>query len=119
MTRGTCDGPHPLPGPAHPWPEDRPCYCARCERAGHRWAWSLAEAGQEIGNSGRCRLGHPVTALADTVAGRLHAAGITPHDRDLAAIRPWNGSVLSRRATEVPAGGYGSMGATFASPLEA
>ena len=119
MTGRTCGGPHPYPEPGHPHPEGSRCYCAACERAGHRWAWGLAAACQEVGASGRCRLGHLVTALADTVAARLYTAGITQHDPALAAVRAWNGSVLSRRATEVPAGGYGSMGATFASPLEA
>lgn len=69
MTGRTCDGPHPPLGPAHPWPEDRRCYCQRCETAGLRWAWSLPEMTQEAGTSGRCRLGHPVTALADTGSG--------------------------------------------------
>jgi hypothetical protein len=105
MTRGTCDGPHPLPGPAHPWPEDRPCYCKRCETAGMRWAWSLPETTRETGTSGRCRLGHPVTALGDTVAGRLYTAGITPADPGLALLRAWNAATLVRSAVPAVTGG--------------
>ena len=119
MTGRTCDGPHPYPEPGHPHPEGRRCYCSRCERAGHRWAWGLAAACQEVGQSGLCRLGHPVSLLADTVAGRLYAAGIEPHDPALTAMRAWNASVTSRRATEVPAAPCGNMSATFASPQEA
>jgi hypothetical protein len=116
VTGRTCGGPHPYPEPGHPHPEGSRCYCAACERAGHRWAWGLAAACQEVGQSGLCRRGHPVADLADTVAGRLYTAGSEPHDPALTAVRAWNGSVTSRRATEVPAGGYGSMGATFAPP---
>ena len=105
MTRGTCDGPHPLPGPAHPWPEDRPCYCQRCETAGMRWAWSLPEMTRESGASGRCRLGHPVTALADTVAGRLYTAGITPEDPGLASVRAGNAAAVVRSAVSGITGG--------------
>jgi hypothetical protein len=105
MTRGTCDGPHPLPGPAHPWPEDRPCYCQRCETTGLRWAWSLPEMTREVGASGRCRLGHPVTALADTVAARLYAAGFTASDPGLASIRAWNVSVRACEAVTGVTGG--------------
>jgi hypothetical protein len=119
VTRRACGGPHPYPEPGRPHPEGRRCYCARCERAGGRWAWSLPEMTSEVGQTGLCRLGHPVTALADTTAGRLYATGIGPHDPALTALRAWNGSVLSRRATWAPGDGHGIMGATFASPQEA
>jgi hypothetical protein len=98
MTRGTCDGPHPPPVAGHPHPESQRCYCARCERAGQRWAWSLAESTQEVGRSGRCRAGHPVSALADVVAGRIYTAGITPDDPGLVLIRAWNEAATVRCA---------------------
>lgn len=98
MTGRTCDGPHPYPEPRHPHPEGRRCYCQRCETAGQRWAWSLAEMTREVGTSGRCRLGHPVTALADTVAGRIYTAGITPADPGLLLIRAWNEAATVRSA---------------------
>jgi hypothetical protein len=105
MTRGTCDGPHPYPEPGHPHPEGRRCYCARCERAGHRWAWSLAEACQEIGQTGLCGRGHPVTTLAGTVAGRLYTAGITPEDPGLASVRAWNAVAVVRSVVSSVTGG--------------
>jgi hypothetical protein len=105
MTRRTCDGPHPLPPSGHPWPEGRPCYCKRCETAGMRWAWSLPEMTREAGTSGRCRLGHPVTALADTVAGRLYTAGITPADPGLASLRACTAAAVVRSAVSGITGG--------------
>src|ERR1019366_4727293 len=120
MTGRTCDGPHPYPAPAHPWPDpSRRCPCKRCEAAGHRWAWSLARLTQEVGDSGLCRYGHPVTSLPEVTAGRLYVAGIEPDDPGLLALRAWNASVTSRRATEVPAAPCGNMSATFAIPQEA
>jgi hypothetical protein len=57
----TCDGPHP---------------------AGNDnfWAWSVARNSSDVNGSGRCRDGHPVSSLAETVARRLAAAGISPYD---------------------------------------
>jgi hypothetical protein len=105
MTGRTCDGPHPYPGPGHPWPEGKRCYCQRCETAGIRWAWSLPEMTQEVGRSGRCRLGHLVTALADTAAARLYTARIPPDDPGLMLLREWNATALVRSAVSGIASG--------------
>jgi hypothetical protein len=76
------------------------------------------------------------TPLAEETARKLYAARIAADDPGLVQLREWNAAVAargelagvtgstnrgtpSRRATEAPASGYGSMGPTFASPLEA
>ena len=67
----TCDGPHP---------------------AGNDnfWAWSVARNSTEVNGSGRCRDGHPVSSLAETVARRLAAAGISPYDPGMDRWRAQN-----------------------------
>jgi hypothetical protein len=48
--------------------------------------------------AGRCRLGHPVSSLAEVTARRLYEAGISADDPGLAWIRTWNDSVTGKPA---------------------
>ena len=57
----TCDGPHPPGNDTF-------------------WAWSVARNSSEVNGSGHCRDGYQVSSLAETVARRLAAAGISPYD---------------------------------------
>jgi hypothetical protein len=67
----TCDGPH-LAG------------------NDNFWAWSVARNSSEVNGSGRCRDGHQVSSLAETVARRLTAAGISPYDTGMDRWRAQN-----------------------------
>jgi hypothetical protein len=67
----TCDGPHPPGNDTF-------------------WAWSVARNSSEVNGSGRCRDGHPVSSLAETVARRLTAAGISPCDPGMDRWRAQN-----------------------------
>ena len=67
----TCDGPHPPGNDTF-------------------WAWSVARNSSEVNGSARCRDGHQVSSLAETVARRLAAAGISPYDPGMDRWRAQN-----------------------------
>lgn len=64
--------------------------------------WQIDARASEVGGTGRCRDGHPVTApLCQQTAERFAGAGMAPGDPDLAKIRQWNASVIGHgRAPE-------------------
>jgi hypothetical protein len=74
--RRTCTAPHP-----------------------HQNAYLAARRSMEVGGTGGCQDGHPVTDLGQDIAIRLAAAGYTAHSPELAEIRAWNHAAQQRAAT--------------------
>jgi hypothetical protein len=56
----------------------------------HQDARLAAQRSREIGGTGRCQDGHPVSDLREDVSARLAAAGLTTGSPELARIRDWN-----------------------------
>ena len=62
----------------------------------HQDAYLAARRSMEVGGTGRCQDGHPVSDLQQDVSERLIAAGFTACSPDLARIREWNRRALDR-----------------------
>ena len=62
----------------------------------HQDAYLAARRSAEIGDTGRCHDGHPVSDLHQDVSARLTAAGFTARAPELVRIRAWNRAALER-----------------------
>jgi len=62
----------------------------------HQDAYLAARRSMEVGGTGRCQDGHPVSDLRQDVTARLIAAGFTASSPELARIREWNCRALDR-----------------------
>ena len=62
----------------------------------HQDAYLAARRSAEIGDTGRCHDGHPVSDLHQDVSARLTAAGFTARAPELVRIRAWNRTALER-----------------------
>jgi hypothetical protein len=62
----------------------------------HQDAYLAARRSMEVGGTGRCQDGHPVSDLRQDVTARLIAAGFTASSPELARIREWNSRALDR-----------------------
>jgi hypothetical protein len=71
--RPTCTAPHP-----------------------HQDAYLAARRSAEVGDTGRCHDGHPVSDLGQDISARLTAAGFTASSPELVRIRVWNRAALER-----------------------
>jgi hypothetical protein len=65
----------------------------------HQDAYLAARRSAEIGDTGRCHDGHPVSDLHQDVSARLTAAGFTARAPELVRIRQWNRTALERIGT--------------------
>jgi hypothetical protein len=62
----------------------------------HQDAYLAARRSMEVGGTGRCQDGHPVSDLRQDVSERLIAAGYTASSPELARIREWSRRALDR-----------------------
>jgi hypothetical protein len=62
----------------------------------HQDAYLAARRSAEIGDTGRCHDGHPVSDLHQDVSARLTAAGFPARAPELVRIRQWNRAALGR-----------------------
>jgi hypothetical protein len=69
----------------------------------HQDAYLAARRSAEVGDTGRCHDGHPVSDLGQDIAARLTAAGFTASSPELIRIRAWNRTAQERAGTS-PAG---------------
>jgi hypothetical protein len=74
--RRTCTAPHP-----------------------HQDAYLAAGRSAEVGDTGRCHDGHPVSDLGQDISARLTAAGFTASSPELVRIRVWNRTAQERAGT--------------------
>jgi hypothetical protein len=62
----------------------------------HQDACLAVRRSAEVGDTGRCQDGHPVSDLGQDLSARLTAAGLTASSPELARIRQWNRAALER-----------------------
>jgi hypothetical protein len=62
----------------------------------HQDAYLAARRSMEVGGTGRCQDGHPVSDLRQDISARLIAAGFTPGSPELVRISEWNRRALDR-----------------------
>jgi hypothetical protein len=80
------------PGPARDW---RTCTAPHP----HQDAYLAARRSAEVGDTGRCHDGHPVSDLGQDISARLTAAGFTASSPELVRIRAWNRTAQERAGT--------------------
>jgi len=84
------------PGPVRDW---RTCSAPHP----HQDAYLAARRSAEVGDTGRCHDGHPVSYLGQDISARLTTAGFTASSPELVRIRAWNRTAQERAGTS-PAG---------------
>jgi Protein of unknown function (DUF4031) len=70
----------------------------------HQDARLAARRSVEVGDTGRCHDGHPVSDLPQDLSARLIAAGFTANSPELARISQWNHSAQTRARIASAAG---------------